>query len=227
MLGKLYKAPEDPALEDASQRIERALRLVFESAGEPLPECSGRLVAYAAELERWNRRFHLTGFKSAEEIADMGIYSCGRLARHLAEGERIIDVGSGNGLPGLVLAALAPAADFTLVEKSPTRASFLKTTARAMGVENAAVLTERIETMAGRGLFDAALSMAVFRPPQWLQLGAGLVRPGGRVFLLHAGKGGRQALPVAPAALELVEDERYALPLSGHRRGIAVYRRIS
>lgn len=214
-------------MEEASQRIERALRLVYESAGEPLPECSARLVAYAVELERWNRRFHLTGLKTVEEIADRGIYACGRLARHLAEGEKIIDVGSGNGLPGLVLAALAPAADFTLVEKSPTRASFLKTTAGVMGVKNTTVLAERIEALAGRGLFDAALSMAVFKPPLWLEVGAGLVRPGGRVFLLHAGKGGRKDLPDVSAALELVEDERYALPLSGHRRGIAVYRRIS
>jgi 16S rRNA (guanine(527)-N(7))-methyltransferase RsmG len=214
-------------LDDESDRIEKALRLVFESAGESLPECLASLVAYTAELERWNRRFHLTGFKTAEEIADMGIYSCGRLARHLGSGERIVDVGSGNGLPGLVLAALVPSSDFTLVEKSAMRASFLKTTAGAMGVRNAAVLTGKVESMEGRGLFDAALSMAVFRPPLWLEVGAGIVRPGGRVFLLHAGRGGREALPDPPGTLELVEEESYALPLSGHSRGIAVYRRTT
>lgn len=225
MLGKLYEVPKELALDDVSERIERALRLVFSSAGETLPECSGRLVSYVAELERWNRRFHLTGFKTAEEIADMGIYSCSRLSRYLEEGERIVDVGSGNGLPGLVLAALVPAADFTLVEKSPMRASFLKTAASAMGLRNAAVVTDRIESVAGRSLFDAAVSMAVFRPPLWLDVGAGLVRRGGRVFLLHAGKG--MDAPAVPGFLEPVEDEAYALPLSGHRRGIAVYRRIS
>jgi 16S rRNA (guanine527-N7)-methyltransferase len=212
-------------LDHVPERIEKALRLVFESAREPLPECAGRLGVYAAELERWNRRFHLTGLRTAEEIADMGIYSCSRLARHLREGERVVDVGSGNGLPGLVLAALAPAADFTLVEKSPVRASFLKTAAAAMGIENAAVITDRVESLAGRTLFDAAVSMAVFHPPLWLEIGAGLVRPGGRVFWMHAGKGG--SVPEAPGSLEPAGDEEYALPLSGHRRGISIYRRIS
>jgi len=204
--------------------IRRTVERVFLDAGESAPSCSAVLAGFLQELRLWNRRLRLTGMKTEDDLAERGVYASSRVARHLGGGDSVVDVGSGNGFPGLVLAALVPRARFTLVEKSPARAAFLKTAAARMAMGNVEVLAGRAEDLAGRRTFDAAVSMAVLRPAAWLELGSRLVGPGGRVFLLHAGRG---ELPAGTGGLVLVADDGFSLPWSRHRRAVAVYRRDS
>jgi 16S rRNA (guanine527-N7)-methyltransferase len=212
---KDVEASNDPA------GVEEALRRVFGSAGGGAPPGCGRLARYVVELMRWNRRFHLTGMKTVEEIVEMGVFSSAKAAGYLRDGEEVVDVGSGNGLPGLVLSAMVPGARFTLVEKSRTRCSFLKTAAGEMGVENVEVRAGDAESLVGGPGFDAALSMAVFKPEQWLVLGRKLLARDGRVFLFHAG---REPPPQEAEGLALSSNETFILPWSRHGRSIAVYR---
>jgi len=205
------------------ESIKMAIMKVFADAGDELPDRHEKLVVFSAELMLWNRRFHLTGMNTVEELVEMGIYSCSRIVDSMKGDRRVVDIGSGNGLPGLVLSALAPRVNFTLVEKSPMKASFLKTAAGKMGCENVVVVTGRAEELAGVELFDSAISMAVFKPLKWLELGRNFVGQGGRVFLLHSGL---QEIPEGTGSLKLVANDEYTLPWSRHRRGIAVYAKI-
>ncbi|MFH1434441.1 MAG: RsmG family class I SAM-dependent methyltransferase [Pseudomonadota bacterium] len=211
-------------MDDHNANISRTLKKVFLDAGDRVPEGLDRLSGYVAELLLWNRRFHLTGMKTVEEIAEKGVYACARIADHLAGCRSVLDIGSGNGLPGLVLAALVPSSTMTLVEKSPVKASFLKTAAAKMDTGNVAVVTARAEEMVGSLAADAAMSMAVLRPAAWLELGRNFVEPGGRVLLLHAG---RDPVPDDAANLDLVTTDVYTLPWSGHSRAISVYKKNS
>ena len=98
--------------------------------------------------------------------------------------QHAVDVGSGNGSPGIPL-ALAYGAPVTLVESVGRKAAFLVATARALGVE-AEVVAERSEVYgrgAGRDRFSLAMARALAPPPVAAELCLPLVRCGGRVVL--------------------------------------------
>ncbi len=120
--------------------------------------------------------------------------------------EPAVDVGSGNGSPGIPL-ALAYGGPVTLVESVGRKAAFLAATARALGVD-AEVVGDRSELYgrgAGRDRFALAMARALAPPPVAAELCLPLVRPGGRVVLWTGA--------VDAAALEAVA-ERLAAELS-------------
>ena len=114
--------------------------------------------------------------------------------------ERIADLGSGAGLPGLVLAAALPGARVDLIESARRKCNFLRATIEGTGVGNAAVVCERSEAWArgeGREAYDAVTARAVGRLAVVAELASPLLRNGG---VLLAWKGRRD--PEEEAELE-------------------------
>jgi 16S rRNA (guanine527-N7)-methyltransferase len=72
------------------------------------PEATQRLAAYAASLWAWNERLNLTRHLDAEAFVSRDVADAAALAPHLAHGERLLDVGTGGGVPGVILAILRP-----------------------------------------------------------------------------------------------------------------------
>jgi len=104
---------------------------------------------------------------------------------------RVADLGSGAGLPGLVLAAELPDARFALIESVSRKCEFLREAVRRMELSNAEVICERSEVWArgdGREAFDAVTVRAVGRLSTLAELASPLLRDGG---LLVAWKGAR------------------------------------
>jgi 16S rRNA (guanine527-N7)-methyltransferase len=135
------------------------------------------LSAYLSELDRWRRTTNLTGQLSPGDLADHALEAL--LARPLiSDGERVVDIGSGAGFPGLPLAISLPGADFVLVEPRGKRAAFLRHVARTLGLRNTSVLEERIENVGGQ-TFDVAVTRAVGGFSAWIG-DAPFLRPGGR-----------------------------------------------
>ena len=167
------------------------------------------LVSYAESLLRWNARINLTAARSIDVLVGEHFPDAFALARKLDQPARLIDVGSGGGLPAIPLALLRPGLAITLVEPIAKKAAFLRTAIRELA------LGERVSVHVGRGesvaketprAFDAAISRATLAPAKWLGLGAKLVRPGGRVFALTTADG----LPEQPNR-EVYFDGRRAL----------------
>jgi 16S rRNA (guanine527-N7)-methyltransferase len=105
--------------------------------------------------------------------------------------ERIADLGSGAGLPGLVLAAALPAAQVDLIESARRKCEFLRQAAGRMGLENAAVVCARSEEWAGgegREAYDAVTARAIGRLATLAELASPLLRDGG---VLASWKGAR------------------------------------
>ena len=187
----------------------------FQEWGRAIPPCAPALAAFLDELERWSARSPVTGLATPRDRVEHGVLDAVPLADAVPPGCSVVDVGSGNGLPGIVIALLRPDLRLTLVEPSARRCAFLRTAASRASAA-VTVVRSRVEDLAAPEAFDAAVSRAVFKPARWLALAAPLVRPGGSVFTLL----GREPLPSPdpPPDLRLVATVPYVMPWSGASR---------
>jgi 16S rRNA (guanine527-N7)-methyltransferase len=143
------------------------------------PSVVASLSQYLAELDRWRSRTNLTGPLSPEELVSHALESA--FGQELiSHGARVIDIGSGAGLPGIPLAIARPDISMTLLEPRGKRATFLKHAIRKVPVGNARVKKARAGEL-GEASFDAATVRAVGGLPELLGA-AEFLKPGG--FLL-------------------------------------------
>jgi 16S rRNA (guanine527-N7)-methyltransferase len=139
------------------------------------------LQAYVTSFARWNQRINLSAARTNDEITDH-VVDCLALVPHVPGTARVVDVGSGGGLPGVVLAAARPDLRVTCVEPIHKKAAFLRQAARDLSL-TLTVLTQRADSL--ERAFDVAVSRATFDLRTWLDLGLGLVVPGGLVLAME------------------------------------------
>jgi 16S rRNA (guanine527-N7)-methyltransferase len=126
----------------------------------------------------------LLGPAEAARVWDRHLLNCAVVAELVPVPCSLVDLGSGAGLPGIVLAMLLPDADVTLLEPMARRASFLEDCVRELGLGNAAVRRGRAEDMAGQIAADVVVARAVAPMDRLAGLAAGLARPGGIVLAI-------------------------------------------
>lgn len=146
------------------------------------------LARYLDLLAAWNERVNLTGARGPAERVRVLVAPALRLLPLLVPG-RLLDVGSGNGSPGLVLALLDPAREVTLLEPRQRRWAFLREAARACGRGDVQVLRVRHDAYPGAPAANVTLR-GLRLPSRAL---ARLVAPGGLVLLSAATAGARPA----------------------------------
>ncbi len=184
---------------------QEALARAAEAMGVPLaPEALERLARYRELTAAANARFNLTSSAALADIERVHFLDALSLVPLLPRGAAsLVDVGSGGGFPGLVLAAALPALRVTLVEASRKRAAFLRETAHALGV-NARVEEGRAETLAHvpelREAFDAATGRALGTLPTVLELTLPFLRVGGVLMAQRGADGAQEAQAAANAA---------------------------
>ena len=183
---------------------EPALEALLEMLADPRAPVSSSTVPQARDV-------HIADSLSGLEIEP------------LAEASRVADLGSGAGLPGLVLAACLPDARFDLIESLGRKCDFGREAADRMGLANVTVVCERSEDWAssgGREAYDAVTARAVGSLATLAELASPLLRRGG---VLVAWKGARSdqeegelARAAAPLAMKPIEI-RSVRPYSGSR----------
>ena len=149
------------------------------------PAAAPQLERYAALLLEKNKVMNLTAITAPRDVATLHLLDCAALAAQLdLSGKRVIDVGTGAGFPGMVLAILTPDARFTLLDSLGKRVDFLRETADAMGLRRVRCVHARAEEFARkhREQFDIATSRAVAQLNVLCELTLPLVKVGG-VFL--------------------------------------------
>jgi 16S rRNA (guanine527-N7)-methyltransferase len=145
----------------------------------------GRLASLADALERKAIPRGLLGARELERIVPRHVIECAAMAKWIDQAGSIVDVGSGAGLPGLVLACLG-LGPITLVEAQARRAAFLRETIHDLSVE-ASVVQARAEDVARgprREEFACAVARALARPATALELMLPLVAVGGAAMIL-------------------------------------------
>ena len=164
----------------------------------------------------------LIGPAEASRIWDRHLFNSAAIAGLAPADGWIVDVGSGAGLPGLVLALLLPLARLTLVEPMARRVAFLDECVAELGLANVEVRRGRAEDLSGDLAADMVTARAVAPLAKLAGLCAGLARPGGLVVAM---KGSSAAAELASAAAELaalgVSDARVAQVGSGTGPGAA------
>jgi 16S rRNA (guanine527-N7)-methyltransferase len=192
------------------------------------------LERYLENLERWNRAVNLT----SRRTAGAGLQAHVDDALHLLTlhpwrgADRVIDLGSGAGFPGLPLKIARPQLRVTLVEADRKKAGFLQHTAGLLHLEDVEIVVERIETYAqrkeNREAFDVATARALGPPPvvfeyalPFLRIGGVLLAPVGAVepaafagvaSLLGGGMPDRLATPSPGRHVLRVRKERATPP---------------
>jgi 16S rRNA (guanine527-N7)-methyltransferase len=178
------------------------------------------LARYEQELLEWNSRFNLTAIRDVEDMRIkhfMDSLTCTLAMRELSS-ERVIDIGTGAGFPGLVLKIAYPGIQLTLVESVGKKAEFCRHVAQALGLENVLLLSERAEAVgrqpAHREKYDWAVARAVAAMPVLAEYLLPLVRVGGNMLAMK-GESGPAEAHSAEHALRLLGGElRQLLPVT-------------
>lgn len=153
-----------------------------------------RLAAYLDLLRRWQKRINLVGPSTLRDPWRRHFLDSAQLAPLLPTGRpALIDLGSGAGFPGLVLAAMTPAR-VDLIESDGRKCAFLAEAARVMGVQ-VAIHAVRAESIKGQ-TFDVMTARAFGPLPELLAYAHGLLAENGRALLLR-GRSWRSELTAA------------------------------
>lgn len=166
------------------------------------PEPSEASAVFGTQIER-ARLFAAALGEHGEERGLIGPLEPARLwSRHLlnsavaaplfASGSRVGDVGSGAGLPGLVLAIARPDVEWVLIEPMERRVMWLREQKDALGLENVEIVRARGEEWAEGPVLDAVTARAVSALKTLIPLTAPLVRVGGELVLLKGANAGNE-----------------------------------
>lgn len=166
-----------------------ALRLV---AGDVSRETFVDLLGFEAMFRQWAGRINLVSSSTLSEVWDRHVLDSAQLAPMFEPGSRIVDLGSGGGFPGMVLAILLRrrVSQVALVESNSKKAAFLKQAAARFAPDVAAVHNQRVEVVVAREAAPDYVTARAFAPLQtiieltapWTEAGTTLVLHKGRDF---------------------------------------------
>ena len=168
--------PVDVSRETPS--VPEAARRVFPLPRLPLAERYAELLATEGVLRG------LIGPREAPRLWDRHLLNCAVLGQAVPEDRSVCDVGSGAGLPGLVLAIARPDLSMTLVEPLLRRATFLAEVVETLGLENVEVVRGRADSLHGARCFDVVTSRAVAPLDRLLEWSMPLVAPTGSLVAM-------------------------------------------
>lgn len=177
------------------------------------PEAQRSLLDYIALIEKWNRVYNLTAIREPEKMVSHHLLDSLAVAPHL-RAKRLLDVGSGAGLPGIPLALTQPAMQVTLLDSNHKKAAFLNQAVMELKLKNAAVCAERVESWHTEQRFDVIISRAFSDMGEFVRMTQHLLAPGGmfaamkglhpyeEIDKLPAGFKVKQVLPLAVPGLD-------------------------
>lgn len=172
--------------------MEKELRSVLLGLGLPSDEETlAKFSLYASLLKEWNPKINLTSILEDEEIYQKHFIDCILPAKTFDfAGKSILDIGSGGGFPGLVLAILYPTSQITLLDATAKKFIFLKEAVAKLGLNNVSFAIGRIEDgIVRKEGFDVAISRGFASLPIFLEVAAPFVKIGGAIFAMKGARG--------------------------------------
>lgn len=142
-----------------------------------------QLLDYLGLLEKWNGAYNLTSIREPEQMLRLHLLDSLCIAP-LVKGERIIDVGTGAGLPGIPLAIIYPERQFTLLDSNGKKTRFLFQVRTELGLDNVTENQSRVEAYQPTRLFDGVTSRAFTSLKDMVEKCAHLIGGNGRFYAM-------------------------------------------
>jgi len=165
----IFEVLEDPRLALSHDSTQEQIKIQFSS--------------YLDLLVKWNKKINLTSEKTAREILQRHIFDSLQYCRALIPNNRIIDIGSGAGFPGVPLKIIYPNLNTILVESQRKRCSFLDTVIHHLNFQKIIVINERAEKVSPAPLVDVVILRGVSDINSCLKLATRFLGNGGKVIL--------------------------------------------
>jgi 16S rRNA (guanine527-N7)-methyltransferase len=145
-----------------------------------------KLAQYVALLDKWNRKQNLTAIRDPEQMVTHHLLDSLAVLAHLPGQERlrVLDMGSGGGLPGIPLAIAKQGWRVVLLDSNHKKAVFLRQAIIELGLTNVEVCAERVQDYGADLLFDVVISRAFSDLATFATLARRLVAPGGRLVAM-------------------------------------------
>lgn len=181
--------------------LERALAGGIAVLGLDVDHAAQRqLLAFAALLAKWNRTYNLTAIREPGRVVTHHLLDALAALPHLPQGRglRLIDVGSGGGLPGIPLAIARPDWNVILLDSNRKKAAFLRQAAAELGLASVQVAATRVEDYVPKVPFDVAISRAFASLPQFVVAARHLVGADGSLVALKGAHTHEEIASVPP-----------------------------
>lgn len=188
-----------------------------------------QLDTYARMLVEWNERMNLTSITEPEEIETKHFLDCMLAAQLCRAGERVADVGTGAGFPGLVMKIMQPEIEITLIDSLDKRLTFLSEVGRELGLGMNYIHARAEDAGHADGLreaFSATTARAVAPLNVLSEYCLPLTAVGGRLIAMK-GRSAADEVECARAAIELLggriaEEREFTLPDGSERQIIII-----
>ena len=181
-------------------------------------EVLARLLDYLGLLSKWNRVYNLTALRDPADMLTHHLFDSLSVvaplqrqlqAMGLQDGARLLDVGSGAGLPGVVLAICCPALQVSCVDTVGKKAAFIQQVAAELRLANLRGVHARVETLAGP--FDVVGSRAFASLVDFTTWSQAALAPQG-VWMAMKGKHPAEEIAVLPAGVAVFHVEQLTVP---------------
>ena len=162
------------------KRLQQGLR---EMGLELPPPAETKLLNFLELLEKWNKTYNLTAVRDPEQMVPRHLLDSLSVLPYL-HGLRVLDIGTGAGLPGIPLALARPDLEFTLLDSNAKKTRFATQALHELGLNNVAVVQERVEKFHPAEKFDTLIARAFASIPDMLAASRHLCAPNGRFLVM-------------------------------------------
>jgi len=172
---------------------------------------SERLLKYLSLLLKWNKAFNLTAITAPKEAIDLHLLDSVAVTSAIQDYGSLLDVGTGGGLPGIPLAILNPAKEFTLLDTNSKKTRFLKQVVYELGLTNVSVVNQRVQDFNHQSGYACILSRAFASLSDMVQWTEHLLAAQGQ-WLAMKGQYPQQEIDELPETVGLVKAQEVKLP---------------
>lgn len=168
------------------------------------------LYAYLQMIKKWSRCYNLTAIRDPAEMISKHLLDSLSIWPY-PQGQRILDMGSGAGLPGIPLAVIYPNCQFVLLDSSAKKTRFLVQASIELGLSNLAVVSERAQAYRPPLLFDTVITRAFAKLADFATLAGPLCKPGGSLLAMK-GAFPREEIEALSTAFRVIAVHALSVP---------------
>lgn len=143
-----------------------------------------KLLDYVALIAKWNKVYNLTAVRDPEAMITQHLLDSLTVLPHLKDVARLIDIGTGAGLPGIPLAIARPELKITLLDSIHKKTTFLRQACLELGLTNVEIVCERVEHYQASVGYEAVISRAFSDLGEFARLTAHLLAKGGKLYAM-------------------------------------------